>query len=59
MDPAHAAALAALQGHSLFQHCMAVYNGKEDIETLMQFCRFVLGWWADQIRPVVQLCQPI
>jgi hypothetical protein len=48
-----------LAAHALWEHCMAVYNGHEDISQLMQFMRFVLGWWADQMRPIVQLCQQV
>jgi hypothetical protein len=41
----------------LWHHCMAVYSGHEDIMVLMEFMKHELGWWADQMRPYIELCQ--
>jgi hypothetical protein len=41
----------------LWHHCMAVYWGHEDVSVLAAYMKHVLGWWQDQARPFIQLCQ--
>jgi hypothetical protein len=41
----------------LWQHCMAVYHGREHVSELALHMRLVLGWGFDQARRFIELCQ--